>query len=504
MFCLYPTPDKEKLCIQEILEEFRDILYGAVINIKTDHKNLVSDNLKSNRLLNWRLLIDEFNPTIEYIPGPDNVLADELSRHPILEIDPSKEEQTVHESLAATMLYYPSEVDQFPLTLQNIRAAQEDDLFIASLRQAGTYQYFDINGTQLTVFMKNDDPKIVVPESLWDTTLTWYHLVLGHIGISRMISSISNHLFIPGLKAKVEELVASCDSCQRNKHPGPGYGEVPPRDDVSVPWEEIAVDCIGPWRIPVAPFGDLTFKALTVVDTCTTLLEIVRVDDNSAQHAAHKLGLCWLSRYPRPSRCIFDQGTEFKSDFLAALDAEGIKPVPITTKNPQANAIIERTHKTAGDMIRTYVRESPPTTVAQAIELIDEVLASVQRAMRASTHSTMKISPGALVFGRDMLLAIPVAADLENIRAGRQTLIDRQAARENSRRRFKDYAIGDPVLILNKLAKKMEPRAHGPYTVTQVHANGTVSIERRAGTIERINIRRIRPYRFPSDYTTPS
>jgi len=46
----YPTPDKEKLCIQEILEEFRDILYGAVINIKTDHKNLVSDSLKSNRL----------------------------------------------------------------------------------------------------------------------------------------------------------------------------------------------------------------------------------------------------------------------------------------------------------------------------------------------------------------------------------------------------------------------------------------------------------------------
>ena len=37
-------------------------------------------------------------------------------------------------------------------------------------------------------------------------------------------------------------------------------------------------------------------------------------------------------------------------------------------------------------------------------------------------------------------------------------------------------------------------RAVGPFTIEQVHANGTVTIMRRPNVYERINIRRIIPY----------
>jgi hypothetical protein len=42
---------------------------------------------------------------------------------------------------------------------------------------------------------------------------------------------------------------------------------------------------------------------------------------------------------------------------------------------------------------------------------------------------------------------------------------------------------------------KLEDKAIGPFTIHQVHVNGTVTIQRTPYVRERINIRRIRPYR---------
>ena len=42
---------------------------------------------------------------------------------------------------------------------------------------------------------------------------------------------------------------------------------------------------------------------------------------------------------------------------------------------------------------------------------------------------------------------------------------------------------------------KLEPRAHGPYRIERVYANGTINILRRENVIERINIRRVIPFR---------
>ena len=59
-------------------------------------------------------------------------------------------------------------------------------------------------------------------------------------------------------------------------------------------------------------------------------------------------------------------------------------------------------------------------------------------------------------------------------------------------------------MSLNKgyLRKKWKPRklgerTSGPYRVLQTHVNGTLMIELRQGVSERINIRRVIPYREP-------
>lgn len=53
----------------------------------------------------------------------------------------------------------------------------------------------------------------------------------------------------------------------------------------------------------------------------------------------------WLCRYPRPYRVINDQGMEFMGqEFQEMLTNYAIKSKPITSKNPQANAICERVY----------------------------------------------------------------------------------------------------------------------------------------------------------------
>ncbi len=77
-----------------------------------------------------------------------------------------------------------------------------------------------------------------------------------------------------------------------------------------IPFEECATDLIGPWTVQVR--GDpYEFEALTVIDTVTNLVEIIRIDDKRSKTVVRKFAQCWPMHYPWPQHCIHDPGTEF-------------------------------------------------------------------------------------------------------------------------------------------------------------------------------------------------
>ena len=72
--------ERELLAIVEKLKEYCNIIQGQSIRVYTDHKNLTCSNFNTQRVIWWRMVIEDFGPEIVYIPGPANVVVDVIRR----------------------------------------------------------------------------------------------------------------------------------------------------------------------------------------------------------------------------------------------------------------------------------------------------------------------------------------------------------------------------------------------------------------------------------------
>ncbi len=247
-------------------------------------------------------------------------------------------------------------VENNPLDLENIKEKQTEDntrLIQSTVKHPTWYSCKTINDVEdILCYTKPGDNatnwRIALPEDLVLPTIKWYHQVTGHPGSKRLYEQLKQRYYHRDLCQLADNL--NCDFCQRNKLDGKGYGFLPECKVRSIPFEECAVDLIGPWIVQV-PGTPHQFEALTAIDTVINLVEIVRIDSKDSDHIARKFAQCWLTRYPWPQRCIHDPGGEFTGpEFQTLLQDCQIGDVCSTAKTPQSNAVCKRMHQTVGNV----------------------------------------------------------------------------------------------------------------------------------------------------------
>ena len=143
---------------------------------------------------------------------------------------------------------------------------------------------------------------------------------------------------------------------------------------------------------------------------------------------------------------MFNRGTEFIAELAKMCQNDyGLRRKPITTRNPQSNAIIERIHQTIGNIIRTFdvsnIINSDPWS---------GILAATMFAIHAIYHTTLQASPMQLVFDRYSILNIKHVDDWEHIRQCKQLRINHNNKRENMLRNNHQYKVGEKVLFKRK------------------------------------------------------
>ncbi len=214
--------------------------------------------------------------------------------------------------------------------------------------------------------------------------------------------------------------------------------------------------------------------------------------DKSSAQISNLVYKAWFSRYPCCQYIIYDNGSEFKLHFQSLCDMYGIKLKPTSVKNPQANAILEHIHGVLRNMLRTSKLGMAELVKASDIDVF---LSDAAWAVRSTYHTVLKASPGAAIYGRDMLFDILFIADWQKIGEYRQRLTDLSNARENKGRIDYDYKVSQKVLLRKEvILRNTKSRWHKkPWLITTVHTNGTITVQ-RGNKLERMNIRRVKPF----------
>jgi len=322
----YTVTELELLSIVELLKEFKGMLLGYKVKVMTDHVNLTSNNLglDSDRVLRWRLLLNEYDVEIDYIKGVDNTVADAISR---LDYEPKKnphpedydafdakelnwhmkhnigvfiltelleeqqgdgDEEVAEESKECFShdFFVQSEVSNeeeiFPVTIREVVDEQLRDKemkkWFKTPPKGKHIQPVLLNGEMILCFVRDPErPRMVIPKKLQRKTIAWYHHYLQHPGRDKMMKTLSAVMYWKNMDSQIRKFVQTCERCQKGKKRKRKYATLPPKQAVITPWHTVCVDCCGPYEIKSEDGTRLEFMCLTMVDPATGWFEVVEL-----------------------------------------------------------------------------------------------------------------------------------------------------------------------------------------------------------------------------------
>ena len=290
------------------------------------------------------LRLQQYDYTIQYIPGQNMVLADRLSRFPSpCENLPIELHQNIH-----ALNFHPDR-------LLIIKGAIECDPILSAVYRVTlngwpnriqdvpclARHFWSLRDELMIedgVLMKGN--RICIPPELHDRTL--YDLHDSHQGIEKMTHIARSNVYWPGIDADISDYVRRCTICTKFKA-SQSTQPMLPRDIPDSPWQELAADY----------FTHKGKDYLLIANTFSKYPFVYKVHSKTTDSIINRLQDLF-SQFGKPQRFFSDNGPPFSSEpFSQFLTSHAINHITSSPLYPRSNGFIERQVKTIKTSLAT-------------------------------------------------------------------------------------------------------------------------------------------------------
>jgi hypothetical protein len=105
------------------------------------------------------------------------------------------------------------------LDYESISATQQNQAALWNLPELNPVRYVrqQFGRTELVCYRSPGEHTffIILPDGQVERTTKWYHQILQHAGMENLYSTMAKHYYHPGLKARLQRVIQSCEECQK-------------------------------------------------------------------------------------------------------------------------------------------------------------------------------------------------------------------------------------------------------------------------------------------------
>lgn len=491
----WTTSEQELWAIIYALHKFETYLRGVHLIIRTDHQALTflkSWKMYSGRLTRWILYLNQFNFTVEYVKGKENIGPDILSRYSC-DAENVQEEKNTCPEIAAFAVKSRQQIRKY---LENIIELQKQDAFLGEIYGYLRNKKFGPPTKDVNRYLKNykkigktlyyttgqNKTVLAVPKELTEELIKMIHLEIGHGGMFKTGSAMGDRYYWPGMNRDIKRIVKGCHLCQLAKREiRPTVG--PSKSIITKEIGQLAMaDLYGP-----LPRGTGGVRFIFVIqDSFSRFVKLYKLRIASTRTVLNCVED--FNKTIHIEALLTDNGSQFTSKkWESNLDRMGIRILHTSVRNPGPN-ITERVNKELGRIFRIYCHEKHTKWVA--------FLKEIEQTYNNSIHCSTGFSPNEIAFGKSPTYSLDKYTQgcgkptktIEEIKLAAQKNLEKSAANRqkyyNLNKRLVNYEIGTMVKLrkitqsslLKKEIKKFHLLYEGPFVIGSIPYSNTYTL----------------------------
>ncbi len=157
------------------------------------------------------------------------------------------------------------------------------------------------------------DGKVIIPTSLCQRAVKWYHHYLQHPEHSPLEETMRSVMYWKGMHTTIWRHIKSCRTGQVNKRHSQKYGHLPPKLVITTPWKALCVDFIGPYTLKCKDGSSIDFMCLTMINPATPWFKIVELPTVPPASKGKKVS---FAKNPKVAEPYFDKSSAQTSNLV--------------------------------------------------------------------------------------------------------------------------------------------------------------------------------------------